>query len=126
MKQPRLRMSVITVALALASATCLSLAQPKITSGVLTDSKGMTLYVFDNDLTVPGKSACVGACLNMWIPLYAKPGAKVQGDYGLLNRDDGKVQWTYKGRPLYQWYADKKPGDKDGDGLRQAWHIAKP
>ncbi len=101
-------------------------AQPKAVDGRLTDAAGLTLYVFDNDATVPGGSACTGACLNMWTPLYAEPGAKAVGDYSLITRDDGKQQWTHRGKPLYRWYNDKKPGDRDGDGLRQAWHVAKP
>jgi predicted lipoprotein with Yx(FWY)xxD motif len=107
------------------AAGCAS-AQTKVTNGLLTDEAGMTLYVFDNDTTTPGKSACTGACLNMWTPLFAPSDAKAQGDHTLIVRDDGKRQWVYKGRPLYRWYADKKPGDKDGDGLRQTWHVIKP
>jgi predicted lipoprotein with Yx(FWY)xxD motif len=103
-----------------------AVAQPQVNQGVLTDEGGMTLYIFDNDATVPGKSACTGSCLNMWTPLYAAPQAKAQGEYALIARDDGRMQWTHKGRPLYRWYADKKPGDKDGDGLRRAWHVAVP
>ncbi|CAG1018802.1 hypothetical protein BURC_03618 [Burkholderiaceae bacterium] len=118
--------SVLSLGLVLALISGMALAQPKITDGLLTDSASMTLYVFDNDATVPGKSACTGACLNMWTPLYAEPDAKAAGDYAFITRDDGKRQWAYKGKPLYRWYNDKKPGDKDGDGLRQAWHAAKP
>jgi predicted lipoprotein with Yx(FWY)xxD motif len=34
---------------------------------------------------------------------------------------------AYKGRPLYTWKNDKKPGDITGDGfLNGAWHIAQP
>ena len=112
--------------LALASACLTVIAQPKVVNGVLTDASGLTLYVFDNDATVPGKSACTGVCLNMWTPLFAQSGAKAAGDYSLITRDDGKRQWAYKGRPLYRWYNDKKPGDQDGDGLRRVWHVAKP
>ncbi len=118
--------SVLSLGLVLALISGAALAQPKITNGLLTDSASMTLYVFDNDATAPGKSACTGACLNMWTPLYAEPDAKAAGDYAFITRDDGKRQWAYKGKPLYRWYNDKKPGDKDGDGLRQAWHAAKP
>jgi predicted lipoprotein with Yx(FWY)xxD motif len=112
--------------LALASASLVVFAQPKVVNGVLTDSSGLTLYVFDNDATVPGKSACTGVCLNMWTPLLAESGVKAAGDYSLITRDDGKRQWAYKGKPLYRWYNDKKPGDQDGDGLRRVWHVAKP
>ena len=101
-------------------------AQPVVKNGVLTDKAGITLYVFDNDATVPGRSACTGACLNMWTPLYADTGAKAHGDHQLMPREDGKLQWTYKGKPLYKWNDDKKPGDKGGDGLRKVWHVAVP
>jgi predicted lipoprotein with Yx(FWY)xxD motif len=114
------------VGLGMVLSSWLAHAQPKVTNGQLTDPDGLTLYVFDNDATVPGGSACTGACLNMWTPLYAQTGAKAMGDYSLITRDDGKLQWSYKGKPLYRWYNDKKPGDQDGDGLRQAWHVAKP
>jgi predicted lipoprotein with Yx(FWY)xxD motif len=97
-----------------------------VTNGLLTDAAGLTLYTFDNDATTPGKSACINACLSMWTPLFAPAGAKAQGDHALITRDDGRLQWTYKGRPLYRWYDDKKPGDMGGDGLRQVWHVARP
>lgn len=103
-----------------------ALAQATVSGGILTDPKGLTLYVFDNDATVPGGSACVGGCLNMWTPLKAPANAQAKGDFALVTRDDGTKQWAYKGKPLYRWYNDKKPGDKDGDGLRGAWHVAKP
>ena len=43
------------------------------------------------------------------------------------SRDDGSKQWAYKGKPLYTWIKDTKPGDISGDGfLNNAWHIAMP
>ena len=119
----------LTLALALAigaSASGYAHAQARDLNGVLTDDAGLTLYVFDNDMTVPGGSACVGACLNMWTPLLAGNDPKPSGEYTLVKREDGKLQWAYKGRPLYRWYNDKKPGDQDGDGLRKVWHVARP
>lgn len=102
-------------------------AQPQTTDGVITDEKGMSLYWWDNDLTVPGKSACTGVCTLSWPPLLARDGAQPAGDYSLIVRDDGQQQWAYKGRPLYLWANDKKPGDRSGDGFRGGvWHLAKP
>jgi predicted lipoprotein with Yx(FWY)xxD motif len=50
-----------------------------------------------------------------------------QAGYTIITRDDGSNQWAYKGRPLYTWKDDKKPGDITGDGfLNGAWHIAQP
>src|SRR3989339_1400169 len=51
-------------------------AQPRTTDGVVTDEKGMSLYVWDNDLTVPGKSACTGPCTLTWMPMLAQKGAQ--------------------------------------------------
>jgi predicted lipoprotein with Yx(FWY)xxD motif len=92
---------------------------------VLTDAKGMTLYTFDKDSG--GKSACNGKCAENWPPLLAAATDKPEGAYTIIKRDDGKMQWAYKGKPLYTWVKDGKPGDITGDGfLNGAWHIAKP
>lgn len=92
---------------------------------VLTDAKGMTLYTFAKDKG--GKSACNGKCAVNWPPLMAASGEKGGAGYSVIKRNDGKMQWAYKGKPLYTWKNDKKPGDITGDGfLNGAWHIAKP
>jgi predicted lipoprotein with Yx(FWY)xxD motif len=92
---------------------------------VLTNEQGLTLYVFDKDS--PGKSACNGPCATNWPPLAAGAGAMAMSDYTIITRADGSKQWAYKGRPLYDWKNDKKPGDVTGDGmLKGAWHVAQP
>ena len=97
----------------------------KATGGILTDAKGMTLYTFDNDKE-PNKSACTGNCLNNWPVLKAEAADKDMGDWKVITRDDGSKQWAYKGKPLYTWVKDQKPGDKTGDGFaNNAWHAAK-
>jgi predicted lipoprotein with Yx(FWY)xxD motif len=95
-------------------------------SGVLTDPAGMTLYVFDKDAAATGKSVCNAECAVKWPPLIAAAGAGVGGDYGVITRDDGTRQWSYKGKPLYRWFKDQKPGDMSGDGVNNVWHAAKP
>jgi predicted lipoprotein with Yx(FWY)xxD motif len=99
-------------------------APTKTSGGVLTDSAGMTLYTYDNDSA--GKSTCNGPCATNWPPLLAQASDKADGDYSLVTRDDGKKQWAYKGKPLYLWSKDQKPGDKTGDGFKNVWHAAKP
>ena len=91
---------------------------------VLTDQRGMTLYVFDKD--GDGKSACNGACATNWPPLAAIGDAKADGLYTVIIRDDGSKQWAYKGKPLYTWIKDSKAGDITGDGVNNAWHVAAP
>ena len=49
---------------------------------------------------------------------------QASGDWSVLARDDGSKQWAYKGKPLYLWVKDQKPGDKTGDGFNKVWHVA--
>jgi predicted lipoprotein with Yx(FWY)xxD motif len=98
-------------------------APVKTTDGVLTNTSGMTLYTFDKDTA--DKSACNGPCARNWVPLAAAPDAKASGDWSLVTRDDGSTQWAFKGKPLYTWSKDAKPGDKSGDDFNNAWHVAK-
>jgi predicted lipoprotein with Yx(FWY)xxD motif len=101
-------------------------APAKTTDGVLTNSAGMTLYTFDKDAAGSGKSTCNGPCAANWPPLMAAADAKAAGDYTIVTRDDGGKQWAYKGKPLYLWSKDAKPGDKTGDGFNNAWRVARP
>jgi len=115
------------IALIAAAFSFAALAQgTKTMDGALADAKGMTLYTFDKDTAGSGKSVCNGPCANSWPPLVATATDKVTGDYTIVTRDDGAKQWAYKGKPLYLWINDKKPGDKTGDGVGGVWKIAKP
>ena len=104
----------------------MSPAPTKTMNGVLTNSAGMTLYTFDKDTTGSGKSVCNGQCAAAWPPLMAASDAKAVGDYTIVTRDDGGKQWAYKGKPLYLWVKDTKPGDKTGDGVNNVWRLARP
>ncbi len=104
---------VLAAALLLAAAA--QAAEP------LTAQNGMTLYVFDKD--TGGVSSCYDACAAKWPPYLGKEGDKMMKDWTLAKRTDGKLQWAYDGKPLYFYEADKKKGDKAGDGLGGVWHV---
>ncbi len=118
--------AVATVALtAAAFAADSSATPPAAKNGMFVNAKGMTLYTFDKD--TPGKSACNGQCATNWPPMLVADGGKASGDWTIVMRDDGLKQWAYKGKPVYGWVKDAKPGDMTGDGfLNGAWHVAKP
>jgi len=104
-----------------------SLGAPvKSEGGMLVNSDGMTLYTYARDPVGGGKSVCNGQCAASWPPLLAKDDAGASGDHSVIKRSDGTKQWAYKGKPLYLWSKDKKPGDKKGDGLYKVWHVAQP
>jgi len=107
--------------------SCVTLAQDApamVQDGVLTGPNGMTLYTFLRDGN--NESSCVKACAENWPPFKAGAGATAKGDWTLVARDDGSKQWAYKGKPLYFWSRDKKPGDRTGDKVNGTWFIAKP
>jgi predicted lipoprotein with Yx(FWY)xxD motif len=94
----------------------------------LTDTKGMTLYYFKKD--APDKSVCSGDCVTKW-PVYyretvaPKDGLKLE-DFGVITREDGKKQSTYKRAPLYYFFKDIKAGDTFGQGVNSVWYVAAP
>jgi predicted lipoprotein with Yx(FWY)xxD motif len=85
----------------------------------------MTLYTFDKDSEAPGKSVCNAGCIEAWPALAAAEGSKSVGDFSVITRDDGTKQWAHKGKPVYLWVQDKKPGDKTGDNFKDMWRIVK-
>jgi predicted lipoprotein with Yx(FWY)xxD motif len=92
-------------------------------SNVLTDNRGMTVYTFDKD--VGGKSTCYASCAAAWPPVAAADmafGAHV----GVVRREDGIQQAAYKGKPLYRFAGDRKPGDVNGDKIQYVWHVVAP
>ena len=101
-------------------------APAKVADGVLVGPNGMTLYTFDKDVAGSGKSVCNGPCATNWPPLMAAESDQAAGDYSIITRDDGKKQWAVKGKPVYFWSKDSKPGDKTGDGVLKLWQTAKP
>jgi predicted lipoprotein with Yx(FWY)xxD motif len=98
-------------------------APARFSGGVLVNSAGMTLYTFDKDPAGSGKSVCIAQCAAIWPPLKTTAEDKPGGEYTLITRDDGSKQWAHKGKPLYLWIKDQKPGDKTGDGFGKVWHV---
>jgi predicted lipoprotein with Yx(FWY)xxD motif len=100
-------------------------AQPVVTNGVVTDPAGMTLYSFDKD--EPLTSHCAGGCLKAW-PAYvadSQPGASVSPAAERFG-SGAPQQWAWKGKPLYYFAGDAKPGDRNGDGSGGVWHVIRP
>ena len=103
-----------------------TVAPARVADGRWVDTAGETLDTFDHDATGGGKSMCNGPCATSWPPLAAAADVKASGDRGVIKRDDGSRQWAYKGKPLFTWIKDQKPGDTTGDGFNNAWRIARP
>jgi predicted lipoprotein with Yx(FWY)xxD motif len=98
----------------------------------LTDSKGMTLYLWVADGM--NSSTCSGSCASAWPPATTggKPvaaGAAKSADLGTIKRSDGTEQVTYDGHPLYYFAGDSGPGKITGqgsDGFGAKWWLVAP
>lgn len=99
-------------------------ATPKVSNGMMVDENGMTLYTFDKD-TAGSASACTGGCATAWPADMASSSDKPSGDWTLVPADGGK-QWAYKGKRVYRFTKDTKPGEANGDNFRDVWHVIKP
>ena len=94
-------------------------------------SNHMTVYTFAKDVKDSGTSACTGDCLVKWpaltVPAGTTPtaGSGITGKLGTITRpDDGTLQVTYNGLPLYFFQNDKAPGD--ANGVYTNWAAVKP
>lgn len=96
---------------------------------ILTDSKGMTLYLFEKD-TKPNESTCTGKCLANWPAFTAQEPLSlpsgVSGKLTTFKRADGTMQVAYNGIPLYYFAKDKKPGDTNGQEVGDIWYVVTP
>lgn len=121
-----LKIAAAAALMALAGLAAAQSAPAMAKDGTLVGANDMTLYTFDKDTAGAGKSVCNGPCATNWPPLMARAEDKASGDWSIITRDDGAKQWAYKGKPLYFWAKDAKPGDRTGDNFNQVWHAAKP
>ena len=93
----------------------------------LTGEDGKTLYLFTPDTTTA--SNCTGDCAATWPPFTLDSGETVKGGDGVtgtfatIARQDGSMQVTYAGHPLYYYGGDTSAGDVNGQGLFNKWYV---
>jgi predicted lipoprotein with Yx(FWY)xxD motif len=107
-----------------------NLASNETLGTYLVNETGFTLYYFANDAPGNGTSKCYGACATLWPPFYAEtitvPEGLSETDFAAVQRDDGMMQTTYMGWPLYHYSMDMKEGDVLGQGFRDVWYAVNP
>ncbi|MET0144041.1 MAG: hypothetical protein ABW219_03940 [Ilumatobacteraceae bacterium] len=91
---------------------------------IMTDTAGMTLYGFLND--VDAISTCYSTCADAWPPVIVDeewtvgPGLDT-GVFSTTERDDGTLQLVAGKFPLYTFGGDANPGDLAGQGSGDVW-----
>jgi predicted lipoprotein with Yx(FWY)xxD motif len=96
---------------------------------VVDAAEGRTLYVFLVDEGT--ESTCYDDCEASWPPLTVEgdPAAGEGIDASLLGtteREDGSIQVTLDGHPLYYFASDETPDDVNGQGVGDVWYVVSP
>lgn len=116
-----------------AAPSSVNISQNATFGKIMTDSKGLSVYVFakDTDKT----SHCNGGCNNTWPVFYTDvltlgDAGLAASDFDVITRADGTKQSTYKGWPLY-YYSPTGDGKHElasavgGDGIGSVWFVSK-
>ncbi len=92
---------------------------------VLVDGGGRTLYRFSGNVKNDGQGCDARACTTTWEPLKASQLAQPTGEFSIVGRADGNLQWAYRGEPLYRYSGDLLPGRARGIGVDKRWQVAR-
>jgi len=76
---------------------------------ILANGAGKAFYLFDKERS--SRAECYGDCASAWPPVLTKgrpiAGPRIRKDLlGTTRRRDGRLQVTYRGRPMYYYVAD--------------------
>jgi predicted lipoprotein with Yx(FWY)xxD motif len=97
---------------------------------VLTGANGFTLYMFSPDTSTTSMCTTAGGCSSLWPPASGTgalaAGTTLPGKLGTITRPDGTTQVTYQNHPLYTYTKDSGPGQTNGEGVLNMWHVVKP
>lgn len=110
-----------------------AVTSPPLSAPHLININQAALYRFDDDDTAaPSQSACNGACAAKWPPVTVREGGNVYlagvnpKAVGAIRRQDGHIQITVGGLPVYRYSGDSKPGDLNGQGIDGKWFAVGP
>ncbi|WP_104203239.1 hypothetical protein [Billgrantia saliphila] len=100
----------------------------------LTNQDGKSLYMFDRDEQDGDYSTCEESCAIAWPPYTTEDTPAASGGVeddrlGVIERDDGTLQVTYEGWPLYFFARDVYPGDALGQSVEHMgghWYLLSP
>jgi predicted lipoprotein with Yx(FWY)xxD motif len=90
---------------------------------VVVDAQGRTLYRFTAE--AQGRPVCTGACVTTWPPATVATTAGLPAHVATVRREDGKLQLTYDGHPLYRYSGDSSTADAKGQGVGGQWYVVK-
>ena len=107
-----------------ATSTVLTSANKAKVGSVIVDAQGRTLYRFTAE--AQGVPVCTGACVGTWPPAVVATASGLPKHVATVKRpDDGRLQLTYDGHPLYRYAGDHSKADANGEGVGGQWFVVK-
>ncbi|MEU8929784.1 hypothetical protein AB0D30_07845 [Streptomyces sp. NPDC048409] len=109
-----------------------AVTSPQLSAPHLININQAALYRFDADTASPSASHCDGACAVKWPPVTIQEGGNVYlagvnpKEVGAIRRQDGQVQVTVGGWPVYRFSGDTAAGDLNGQGVDGKWFAVGP
>jgi len=80
----------------------------------------LPLYIFDGE--PEGQSTCDKTCSAVWPIIQAQRNDKPMGLWTVVQRDDGRLQWAFRNKPVYTYFEDS-PNDARGIGKNMDWYL---
>ena len=80
----------------------------------------LPLYIFDGEPAE--QSACDKICSAVWPIIQAQKTDKPLGLWTIVQRDDGRLQWAFRNKPLYTYFEDSSI-DVRGVGKNMDWYL---
>ena len=90
---------------------------------VVVDAQGRTLYRFTAE--AQGRPVCTGPCVSTWPPATVTSASGLPAHVATVKREDGALQLTYDGHPLYRYAGDSSTSDANGQGVGGQWFVVK-
>ncbi len=86
---------------------------------LLTTDKNDSVYVYDRDTAE--KSLCDGECAKTRMPVLAPQMARPQGEWSVVERSPGVLQWAFRQKPLYTYVLDQRSWSLEGSDA-EGWN----
>ena len=78
-----------------------------------------SVYMSDRDGA--DKSNCDEVCAKIWIPMLAPESARPHGEWSVIERSPGVLQWAFRKKPLYRYALDSDARSYEGSDV-PGWH----
>lgn len=125
-------------ALAQQDGATIATAESEAYGQYLVDGEGRPVYLFTPDTQgqdgAEPASTCHDACAEAWPPVISSTEPQAEGAaqadmLGRMERQDGAMQVTYNGWPLYTFVRDQgadQPAGQDVEGFGGEWYLLQP